>query len=142
MRKFSAFGIGLVFGLGLILSDMVNPARVRAFLDLFGDWDPTLVFVMAGAIAVSFLGWRIAAGRSTAFLGGALPGPAQGPVDRTLVGGAAVFGIGWGLAGICPGPGIVALMSGRAEFVIFFAAMLAGMALWNLALARAFLRPA
>jgi uncharacterized protein len=142
MRRLAAFLIGLVFGLGLILSDMVNPARVRAFLDLFGAWDPTLMFVMIGAMAFSFLGWRIAATRRTAVFGGPLPGPTGGAVDRNLVVGSAIFGIGWGLAGICPGPAIVAAATGRAEFLIFLVSMLAGMALWNLSLARWFLRAA
>lgn len=135
MRKLVALLSGLVFGLGLLLSDMVNPARVQAFLDLLGAWDPTLAFVMAGAMALSFLGWRIAAGRTHAFAGGTLPPPPPGGIDRNLVGGAAIFGVGWGLAGICPGPGIVAVATGRWEFLLFFAAMLGGMALWNLGMA-------
>lgn len=137
MRRAVALAAGLVFGLGLVISDMVDPARVRAFLDVFGAWDPTLIFVMGGAMAVSFVGWRVAERRSDALLGGALPGWPGDRVDGRLVGGSALFGIGWGLVGICPGPALVALSaSGAPGFALFFAAMLAGMALWTHALAR------
>jgi len=135
MRKLLALGAGLVFGLGLMISDMANPARVRAFLDLFGGWDPTLVFVMAGAMAMSFIGWRIAARRRRALFGGPLPGRPASVIDASLIGGAVLFGTGWGLVGICPGPSVVALGFGGWEFWLFFAAMVLGMALWNLSIA-------
>lgn len=137
MRRLVALGSGLVFGLGLVVSDMIDPARVRAFLDIFGAWDPTLIFVMGGAMIVSFAGWRLAEGRSTAVLGGSMPSAPSGGVDTSLISGAALFGIGWGLVGICPGPALVALTaSGAPGFVVFMLAMLAGMALWTHILAR------
>jgi uncharacterized protein len=141
MRRLVSLLTGLVFGLGLLVSDMVNPARVLAFLDLFGAWDPTLIFVMGGAMVLSFVGWRVASGRRVAFLGGAMPGTAPGEIDRNLVAGSVVFGIGWGLVGICPGPAVVALASGGGvAFFIFFGAMLAGMVAWNLVLAQRLIR--
>ncbi|MFT7724431.1 MAG: hypothetical protein QM788_16640 [Roseateles sp.] len=120
---------GLVFGLGLIVSGMVVPAKVLGFLDLAGAWDPSLAFVIGGALAVglpAFLGarrWR----RSLAGL--PLQWPAQTAIDRRLVGGSLLFGIGWGLAGLCPGPAVVVLGMGSAKAAAFVAAMLAGMAL-------------
>ncbi|MEM9197680.1 MAG: DUF6691 family protein [Pseudomonadota bacterium] len=137
LRRLVALGAGLVFGLGLVISDMVDPARVRAFLDLFGAWDPTLIFVMGGAMAVSFVGWRVAEARQKSLLGGALPAPPGTELDSRLLSGAALFGIGWGLVGICPGPALVALSaSGAPGFLVFFVAMLAGMAFWTHVLAR------
>lgn len=141
MRKLVSLVSGLVFGLGLLVSDMVNPDRVRSFLDLFGDWDPTLIFVMGGAMVLSFVGWRLAAGRRTALLGGAMPGAAPGRLDESLIAGAAIFGIGWGLVGICPGPAIAALTTGGGwPFFVFFVAMLGGMVAWNLILVRPWLK--
>ncbi|HEU0221724.1 MAG TPA: DUF6691 family protein [Paracoccaceae bacterium] len=142
MRRIVSFLSGLLLGLGLLVSDMADPARVQAFLDLLGAWDPTLAFVMAGAMAVSFVGWRIAATRPTALLGGPLPAAPSPVIDRDLVLGSAIFGIGWGLAGICPGPGILGLATGRAEFLIFFASMVVGIALWNAGTGRTRLRAA
>lgn len=141
MRRIVSLLTGLVFGLGLLVSDMVNPARVLAFLDLFGDWDPTLIFAMGGAMVLSFVGWRVASGRQRALFGGAMPGAASGSVNRNLVLGSAIFGIGWGLAGICPGPSVVALTTGGGvAFFVFFGAMLAGMVAWNRVLARRMIR--
>lgn len=115
---------GLVFGLGLIVSGMVNPAKVLGFLDLAGAWDPSLAFVMAGAIAVGLPAFAWARRR------GRVPPLAAG-IDRRLVGGSLLFGVGWGLAGICPGPALVVLGMGELKAVGFVLAMLAGMALFE-----------
>lgn len=132
MQIVMALIAGLVFGLGLILSGMSNPAKVIGFLDISGNWDPSLAFVMAGAIAVSFLPFRLAKNRSTALLGGPIRLPAATDIDRRLVLGSVIFGIGWGLAGYCPGPALVSLLSGGAKPLIFVVSMLAGMAVFEL----------
>ncbi len=136
MRRLVAFAAGLIFGLGLLVSDMANPARVLAFLDVLaipeGTWDPTLAFVMAGAMAVSALAWALAARRRTAVFGGAMPGAPSGRIDARLIGGSALFGLGWGLAGICPGPALAALPIGGGPMAVFVAAMLAGMLAFGL----------
>jgi uncharacterized protein len=129
MNLAAAFAAGLVFGLGLIVSGMSDPGKVIGFLDLAGRWDPSLAFVMGGAILVGFFAFRLAGRRARNFLGGAMHLPASRDVDRGLVGGSLVFGIGWGLAGFCPGPALVALGSGQAKAAVFVAAMLAGMLL-------------
>ncbi|WP_028226644.1 YeeE/YedE family protein [Paraburkholderia ferrariae] len=125
MRILNAFVCGLVFGLGLILSGMANPAKVLAFLDLAGHWDPSLAFVMAGAVVLAALGFRLARSRGTP-----MPSPAGRRVDARLVGGSLLFGLGWGLAGFCPGPALVSAGSGQPRAWLFVAAMLAGMALY------------
>ncbi|MDB5848077.1 MAG: hypothetical protein JWP29_1829 [Rhodoferax sp.] len=139
MYLLSSAAAGLVFGLGLLLSGMANPAKVLGFLDLAGRWDPSLALVMAGAVAVAFFAFRVAARRDNSLLGGAmrLP-PVQGPsargIDRRLVFGSLLFGVGWGLAGFCPGPALVALVGwGTAHLKagVFVAAMLVGMALFH-----------
>lgn len=131
MRKLTALASGLVFGLGLLISDMANPARVLAFLDVgamaSGTWDPTLMFVMGGAMSVSALAWLISYRRQAALFGGPLPPAPRQAIDLRLIGGSALFGAGWGLAGICPGPALTALGIGGAPVAIFVAAMLAGM---------------
>jgi uncharacterized membrane protein YedE/YeeE len=132
MQLLTAFIVGLVFGIGLILAGMTNPAKVQGFLDLAGDWDPSLAFVMGGAILVGAVGFRFARGRERALLGGAMRLPTAGTIDRRLVLGGLTFGIGWGLAGFCPGPALASLASGRSEPLIFAAAMVAGMALFEL----------
>jgi uncharacterized membrane protein YedE/YeeE len=132
MQLLMAFIVGLVFGIGLILAGMTNPAKVQGFLDLAGDWDPSLAFVMGGAILVGAVGFRFARGRERALLGGAMRLPTAGTIDRRLVLGGLTFGIGWGLAGFCPGPALASLASGRSEPLIFAAAMVAGMALFEL----------
>ncbi len=119
---------GLVFGLGLILSGMADPAKVLGFLDLAGRWDPSLAFVMAGAIAVGFVAFTAARGRARSLLGEPMRMPTATQIDRRLVGGSVLFGIGWGIAGFCPGPALVALGMGEAKALVFVAAMLAGMA--------------
>lgn len=123
---------GLLFGLGLIVSGMADPAKVLGFLDLAGRWDPSLAFVMAGAIAVGVGAFAIAGRRTRSLLGQPMRLPAKQPVDRRLVGGGLLFGVGWGIAGFCPGPAIVALGMGEAKAAVFVAAMLAGMGLFEL----------
>ncbi len=118
---------GLVFGLGLIVSGMTDPAKVLGFLDLGGAWDPSLAFVMAGAIAVSALAFAVARHRAVSLLGAAMQLDTGSEIDRRLVIGSVVFGIGWGIAGFCPGPGLVALGMGEVKALVFVAAMLVGM---------------
>ena len=132
MQTLIAFIVGLVFGLGLILAGMTNPAKVQGFLDLAGNWDPSLAFVMGGAILVGALGFRAARGRERALLGTPMRLPTATAIDRRLLLGALAFGIGWGLAGFCPGPALASLASGRSEPLIFAGAMLAGMGLFEL----------
>jgi len=124
---------GLVFGLGLILSGMANPAKVLGFLDLAGPWDPSLVLVMAGAIAVGLAAFFVARTRTVSFLGAEMKLPNARHIDRRLVVGSLLFGLGWGIAGFCPGPGLVALGMGEAKAVVFVAAMLLGMGIFELA---------
>ena len=135
------FLVGLLFGLGLILAGMTDPGKVQGFLDLAGAWDPSLAFVMGGAILVGFVAFALARRRTTAFLGGAMQLPTSRDIDRRLVIGSLVFGIGWGLAGFCPGPALVALGAGHWQALVFVLAMLAGMALHELG-ARPAPRPA
>ena len=127
MQAVFALIAGLVFGLGLILSGMANPAKVLAFLDLAGRWDPSLALVMAGAIAVALPAFAWAKRRKTSMLGTPLSLPASTTIDARLVGGGLLFGVGWGLAGFCPGPALVALGMGEAKALLFVVAMLAGM---------------
>lgn len=131
MIVLSALFAGLVFGLGLIVSGMANPAKVLGFLDLAGPWDPSLAFVMAGAIAVGFLAFLIARKMQRSLLGAEMKLPAPGRTDRRLVAGSVLFGMGWGLAGFCPGPGLVALGMGEPKAVVFVLAMLAGMVVFE-----------
>jgi len=130
MRKFSAFACGLLFGIGLLLSGMANPAKVLGFLDLAGHWDPSLAFVMAGAIALAAPAFRLARTRQSSLAGVPMRLPTSRRIDRRLVGGALLFGVGWGLAGFCPGPALVVAGSGAPRAWLFVAAMLAGMALF------------
>lgn len=127
------FLVGLVFGLGLIVAGMSDPAKVLGFLDLGaipqGAWDPSLVFVMAGGIGVTLLGYRLVLARSRPLLAERFALPAASRPDIRLVTGAALFGIGWGLAGFCPGPALVSAVTGGATALVFLVAMLAGMAL-------------
>ena len=122
---------GLVFGIGLIVSGMANPAKVLGFLDLFGRWDPSLALVMAGAIAVGGIGYAFAGRRKVSLLGAPMALPTTRSIDRRLIAGSVVFGIGWGLAGFCPGPALVAAGAARAEALVFVAAMVAGMLLFS-----------
>jgi uncharacterized membrane protein YedE/YeeE len=123
----SEFLIGLLFGFGLILSGMTDPGKVIGFLDLFGQWDPSLAFVMGGAIAVGFFAFSMAKRRTQNFLGGAMRLPTSQDIDKRLVIGSLVFGAGWGLAGFCPGPALVSLGAGQDKAVVFVIAMVLGM---------------
>jgi uncharacterized membrane protein YedE/YeeE len=129
---FLSLAAGLVFGIGLIVSGMANPAKVLGFLDLAGPWDPSLAFVMAGAIAVGTLAFAVARKRTTSFLGLQMRLPTSSQVDRRLVIGSLLFGIGWGIAGFCPGPALVALGMGYGKAAIFVGAMVAGMVIFEL----------
>lgn len=122
---------GIIFGAGLALSDMVNPARVLNFLDVAGNWDPTLMFVMAGGLAVTTLGYKLIFRRSSPLFGDKFNLPTQKQIDLPLVGGAALFGVGWGLGGICPGPALTDLMTLEPKILLFVVAMLVGMTLAN-----------
>ena len=132
MALIASFLAGLVFGLGLIVSGMANPAKVLGFLDLTGTWDPSLAFVMVGAISVGILAFAIARRRTASFLGLHMKVPGERPIDRRLVGGSVVFGIGWGIAGICPGPALVLLGVGQDKALVFVGTMLVGMGLFEL----------
>lgn len=127
MRVVFSFGIGALFGLGLLISGMTDTRKVIGWLDLFGDWDPTLAFVMGGAVGVMFIAWRIAARRGGPVLGGTFPAPAEPRLGRSLVFGSVLFGMGWGLVGLCPGPALASLTWGGVEGVVFLGAMVAGM---------------
>ena len=131
--RLSEFVVGLIFGLGLLLSGMTDPGKVLGFLDLFGVWDPSLALVMGGAIGVGFFAFAIAKKRTRTFLGGALHLPKSNQIDKRLVIGALLFGAGWGLAGFCPGPALVSMASGEIKALAFVAAMLAGMLVYELA---------
>ena len=132
MFVFSALLSGLVFGLGLILSGMANPAKVLGFLDLAGAWDPSLALVMAGAIAVGFFAFLIAKRRTVSLIGAEMKLPTATHIDKRLVAGGTLFGMGWGIAGFCPGPGLVALGMGEPKAFVFVAAMWAGMMVFQL----------
>ena len=129
----SSFIVGLIFGIGLILAGMTNPAKVIGFLDIAGNWDPSLAFVMGGAILVAIVAFRFAKKRTTNFLGGAMRMPTSDMIDKRLVIGSLLFGAGWGIAGFCPGPAITSIGTGNSKAVIFVIAMIAGMALFELA---------
>ena len=126
MRNLLATLSGLIFGLGLIASGMTNPYKVRSFLDITGNWDPSLALVMGGAIAITSLAFFAARRRTHAFSGDALEWPSKTGIDARLLVGGALFGVGWGLAGFCPGPAIVAMGAGIQDAWIFGAAMLVG----------------
>ena len=125
---------GLLFGGGLALGGMTDPARVRGFLDLFGDWDPTLAFVMGGAVLVMALAWLLQKRMQRPVFDTKFSLPDRSDITSPLVGGAVLFGIGWGIAGLCPGPGIANLAIAPVEASIFVVSMLAGMAIHKLAL--------
>ncbi|UVW26992.1 YeeE/YedE family protein [Massilia sp. H6] len=132
MQIFMALIVGLVFGIGLLISGMADPAKVLNFLDLAGNWDPSLALVMGGAILVGVLAFRVAAGRNKSLLGEPMRLPTATNIDRRLVVGGLSFGVGWGLAGYCPGPALVSLVGGGEKPLIFTAALLAGMAIFEL----------
>ena len=128
----AAFISGLIFAVGLAISGMTQPGKVTAFLDLFGNWDPSLAFVMLGAIAVYAVLYRLIRRRATPFFAPIFSVPTRNDLDARLIGGAALFGIGWGLGGFCPGPAVTSLASGHLSVFIFVASMLAGMFLFKL----------
>ena len=132
MQVLMALLTGLVFGVGLIISGMTDPSKVIGFLDLAGEWDPSLAFVMAGAILVGVFAFRFATTRSQAILGGSMRLPTDRRIDRRLVLGALAFGAGWGLAGYCPGPVLASLATGGSKPLIFTMAMLAGMVIFEI----------
>lgn len=127
----SEYLIGVLFGLGLMVSGMTNPAKITAFLDLAGPWDPSLIFVMGGAVLVGLIAFYLAKKRTESFLGGTMHIPTRRDIDRPLIIGSALFGVGWGLAGFCPGPALVSLGTGELKAVVFVIAMLAGMVLFD-----------
>lgn len=131
MTLLTSFLSGLVFGIGLIVAGMANPAKVKGFLDLAGNWDPSLALVMGGAIAVGVFAFRVAHNRMETMLGVELKLPRHVHIDRRLVLGSVLFGIGWGIGGFCPGPGIVAMGAGEIKAVIFVVSMIAGMAVFE-----------
>ncbi|WP_447781206.1 DUF6691 family protein [Pseudomonas plecoglossicida] len=133
MKRISGFIAGLLFGMGILLSGMANPAKVLGFLDIAGQWDPSLALVMVGAIGAALLPMTWARHHTTAVLGGKIQLPARRDIDRRLVGGSLVFGIGWGLTGVCPGPALVLLAGGYWQAWLFVIAMLVGMGLFNVA---------
>jgi len=121
------FAVGLLFGMGLMLSGMTDPSKVIGFLDVFGSWDPSLALVMGGAILVGFFAFTVAKKRTTTFLGGVMRFPTNQDIDRKLVLGSLMFGTGWGLAGFCPGPALVSMADGQPKALLFVLAMLVGM---------------
>ncbi len=132
MKKLSAFIAGLLFGVGLLLAGMANPSKVLAFLDLTGAWDPSLALVMAGAIGVAIGPLTWARRQSRSLLGNPMQLPTKRELDPRLIGGSLMFGVGWGIAGICPGPAVAILLTGRWQVSVFMLAMLAGMLLFTL----------
>lgn len=131
MNRLTAFLAGLLFGIGLLLAGMADPAKVLAFLDLAGNWDPSLAFVMGGGIVAALLPFTLAKRRTQSLTGCPMQLPSKREPDRALVIGSLLFGIGWGIAGICPGPAVVVFGSGNLAILPFFVAMLAGMGLFR-----------
>lgn len=131
LRHFSALLTGLIFGLGLVISQMVNPAKVIDFLDIFGNWDPSLAFVMSAGLIVTFIGYKLVLRKSKPFSADKFQVPTNRTIDKRLASGAVLFGVGWGLVGLCPGPAIAALFIGGFPVIMFLAAMMAGMALFE-----------
>lgn len=127
MRLIVIYLIGLTFGIGISMSGMANPAKVLNFFDVFGTWDPSLAFVMGGALLVTFVGYRLVLNRPSPFAEARFDLPTSNDIDVKLIGGSSLFGIGWGLAGFCPGGALPALGTGRWEVAAFVAAVLVGM---------------
>ncbi len=140
-RILVALVAGLLFGLGLTVSQMINPAKVLGFLDLLGDWDPSLAFVMAGAIPVAAIGYRLARVAAAPFCASVYAAPSQSKIDSRLIVGAILFGIGWGLVGYCPGPVLASVALGNTATLLFLAAMLIGMAAFTVFQSLAARRP-
>ena len=124
---YSQYFLGVLFGLGLIVSGMSNPAKILSFLDITGNWDPSLIFVMGGAVIVGLCGFYLVSKRSKTFFGGAFHIPTRRDISKPLIIGGLIFGAGWGIAGFCPGPAIVAMGDGQLKAFVFVLAMLAGM---------------
>jgi len=137
-RLVPAFLIGLLFGLGIVISGMANPAKVLNFFDFAGAWDPSLAFVMGGALIVTFIGYRLALARPRPVIEDRFQVPTNRVIDARLLGGAALFGVGWGMAGFCPGGALPVVGTGRSEVLLFVAALIAGIfaAQWLLRLTR------
>jgi uncharacterized membrane protein YedE/YeeE len=136
MRLLSAFLVGLIFGVGIAISGMINPAKVLNFFDIAGTWDPSLIFVMGGALITTFLGYRFVLRRPAPLLEPKFMLPTARDIDARLIGGSAVFGLGWGIAGFCPGAALPALGSGKWEVVAFVVALIAGIWVARMAQAR------
>lgn len=133
MRLFITYLIGTIFGVGISISGMANPAKVLNFFDIAGAWDPSLLFVMGGAVVTTFIGYRLVFGRNTPIFGQEFLVPTRRDFDSRLIGGSALFGVGWGIAGFCPGGALPALGTGRWEVFVFTAALLVGIVLARLA---------
>ena len=131
LRYLSALLAGILFGLGLVISQMINPEKVISFLDVFGDWDPSLAFVMGGGLIVAAIGYRFVLRKDKPYAADAFHVPSNRAVDKKLASGAVLFGIGWGLVGLCPGPAIAGLWIGGLPIILFLGAMMLGMALFE-----------
>lgn len=131
MTVFTSLLAGLVFGFGLLISGMADPNKVLGFLDLAGPWDPSLALVMGGAIAVGLVAFAVARQRTVSFLGAEMKLPSARHIDRRLILGSALFGVGWGVAGLCPGPALVSIGTGQIKAVVFVSAMVAGMGVFE-----------
>ncbi len=131
MKNFSALSAGILFGGGLVVAGMTDPLKVLAFLTLGAGWNPTLIFVLGSAVVVTFLGYRLAGTRTAPLFDTQFHTPASTVIDKRLLGGAAIFGAGWGLAGFCPGPALVGLMTLDARAAVFIAAYVAGVLLYE-----------
>ena len=131
MQRVIEFVLGLTFGLGLLISGMTDPSKVQGFLDLAGLWDPSLAFVMGGGVMVGLLGFALAKRKSLSLSGVPFHWPEATQIDRPLVLGSLMFGLGWGLAGFCPGPALIAMASGNDKAVVFVLSMMAGMVLFE-----------
>lgn len=126
MKLIATYLIGVIFGVGISISGMANPAKVLNFFDIFGVWDPSLIFVMGGALVTTFIGYKLVFGRAAPVFESSFNVPTSRSIDAKLVGGSAVFGIGWGIAGFCPGGALPALGTGRWEVFAFTGALIAG----------------
>lgn len=131
MQIITAFIIGLIFGLGLILSEMTNPAKIKGFLDIFGHWDPSLAMVMLGAVMVTATSFHLTKNRQQSFFGQAIKLPASNNIDHKLIIGSLMFGVGWGLAGYCPGPALASVLQGGYQPLVFVISMLIGMGIFE-----------
>jgi len=132
MARLAEWLVGVLFGMGLLLSGMTDPGKVLGFLDLAGSWDPSLMLVMIGAVVISAMAFMIARRRTQSVLGDVMRFPVAQQIDAPLVVGSVLFGVGWGLAGFCPGPALVSMAAGQPKALLFVSAMLVGMALFEL----------